>query len=68
MGNVVELNSGNWDQEVLRSDILVAVDFWHENCPWCVKFNPLLEEASDEYRGKIKFAKLDVFKNDNNGS
>lgn len=63
MGNVLEVNAGNWEQEVLRSNILTVVDFWHDNCPWCVKLNPLLDEASEEYRGKIKFARLNVFGN-----
>ena len=65
MGNVLELNADNWEQEVLRSDMLTVVDFWHEHCPWCIRMAPLLDEVSEEYRGKTKFAKLNILGNIN---
>ena len=63
MGSVLELNASNWEQEVLQSDVLTVVDFWHDRCPWCVRLNPILNEAAGEYKGKIKFTKLDVLEN-----
>jgi len=60
------LNAGNWEQEVLRSGGLVLVDFWHVNCPWCRMLNPIFEEVAEEYKGKIKFAKLNVLENPTN--
>lgn len=66
MGNVLEVNAGNWEQQVLRSDVLTVVDFWHGHCPWCISFDPILNEVSEEYEGKIKFAKLNVRGNPSN--
>jgi len=66
MGSVLEVNAVNWEQEVLRSDIPTLVDFWHEHCPWCIRLNPVFDEAAEEYRGKIKFAKLNVLENPSN--
>ncbi len=60
MGSVLELNADNWEREVIKSDILVVVDFWHERCSWCIKLNPVFEEVSEEYKGRVKFAKLNV--------
>jgi len=60
MHSVLKVNAEDWEQEVLRSDKLTVVDFWHERCPWCIRLNPIFEEVAGEYEGKIKFAKLNV--------
>lgn len=66
MGSVLELNASNWEREVLQSEILTVVDFWHNRCPWCIKLNPIFSELAEEYKGKIKFAKLNVLANPDN--
>jgi len=60
MGTVLDLDSANWEKEVLQSKVLTAVDFWHERCPWCLRLNPVIEQVAGEYKGRIKFAKLNV--------
>lgn len=60
MGNVSEVNAANWEQQVLKSDAFTIVDFWHQHCPWCLRLEPILDEISEEYKGKAKFAKLNV--------
>lgn len=60
MGTVLDVNASNWQQEVLKSDILTIVDFWHDRCPWCLRLNPIFKEVSGEYEEKVKFVKLDV--------
>jgi thioredoxin 1 len=62
MGSILNIDAGTWEQQVLQSDKLTAVEFWHEHCEWCRKFEPLLEEASEEYKGRIKFAKLNILR------
>jgi len=59
-GNIVDVNADEWESEVLNSKVPVIVDFWHKNCIWCLRLNPVLEEAADEYKGKVKFVKLDL--------
>lgn len=66
MGSVLEVNAGNWEQEVLQSDLLTAVEFWHDRCPWCIRLAPIYEEVAEEYKGKIKFAGLNVLENPEN--
>jgi thioredoxin 1 len=58
-----EVDASNWEQEITKSTTLTAVYFWHEQCPWCSAFKPVIEEAAREYSGKIKFAKLNVLAN-----
>lgn len=59
-GAVLELNDENFDQEVLRSDIPVLVDFGADWCSACQKISPTLLELASEYAGKIKVGKIDV--------
>jgi len=68
MGSVLELDSANWEKEVLQSRVLTVVDFWHEKCPWCVKLNPVYGQVAEKYRGKIKFVKVNVLANPENRS
>jgi thioredoxin 1 len=49
-----------FDQEVLRSEVPVLVDFWAEWCPPCRQIAPAVEAAACEYAGKVKIGKLDV--------
>ena len=59
-GKIVDVNADEWESEVLNSKVPVIVDFWHKNCIWCLRLNPVLEKAADEYKGKVKFVKLDL--------
>jgi thioredoxin 1 len=61
-----DVDSSSWEREVSNSTILTVVYFWHERCPWCFRFSPTLEQVAEEYRGKIKFARLNVFANSTN--
>lgn len=66
MRSVLDVNADNWETEVLQSDTLVVVDFWHENCPWCLRLDPIYSEVSEEYKKKVKFAKLNVLSSPEN--
>ncbi len=63
MSNYIELNDSNFEQEVLKSDIPVLVDFWAEWCAPCKVIAPLVDELAQQYSGKIKVVKMDVDQN-----
>ena len=50
----------NFEQEVLKSNVPVMVDFWAEWCGPCRMIAPIVDEISKEYAGKLKVAKLNV--------
>jgi thioredoxin 1 len=60
---VVEVNDSNFDQEVLKSEVPVLVDFWAVWCGPCKAIAPIIENVAATYAGKVKIAKMDVDKN-----
>ncbi|TXH71797.1 MAG: thioredoxin TrxA [Thiothrix sp.] len=61
--NIVSLSDASFEQDVLKSDLPVLVDYWAEWCGPCKMIAPLLEEVATEYQGRLKVAKLDIDKN-----
>lgn len=60
---VMEVTDSNFDQDVLKSDQPVLVDFWAAWCGPCKAIAPLVDEVAEAYQGKAKVMKMDVDKN-----
>ena len=57
---VTEITDQNFEAEVLKSDLPAIVDFWAPWCRPCQMIAPIAEKLSEEYKGRVKFCKLNV--------
>lgn len=63
MSEVVHVTDATFEQEVLKSEVPVLVDFWAEWCAPCKAIGPLIDEMAKSYDGKLKVVKIDVSAN-----
>lgn len=60
---LVTLTDSNFDNEVLKADHPVLVDFWAAWCAPCRIVSPIIDELVKEFEGKVKIGKLNVDEN-----
>ena len=63
MAHPIDVTDDTFEEEVIKSETPVLVDFWAEWCAPCKIIAPMVEELAEELDGKVKFAKLDVDSN-----
>lgn len=60
---IMEVTDANFDQEVLKSDQPVLIDFWAVWCGPCKALSPIVDQVAESYSGKVKVAKMNVDQN-----
>ncbi|PIR48567.1 thioredoxin [Candidatus Peregrinibacteria bacterium CG10_big_fil_rev_8_21_14_0_10_55_24] len=57
------ISDDQFDQEVLKANVPVLVDFWAPWCGPCKMMIPIVDELSAEYEGRVKIVKINVDEN-----
>ena len=60
---IVHVSDSSFEQDVLKSNVPVLLDFWAEWCGPCKMIAPILDQIATEYAGKVVIAKMNVDEN-----
>lgn len=61
--NIVNVTDASFEEDVLKAEGAVLVDYWAEWCGPCKMIAPVLEEIAKEYDGQLKICKLNIDEN-----
>lgn len=65
---VNNITDKSFKQEVIEAQGVILVDFWAPWCGPCMMMGPIIDDLAEEFRGKIKFGKINVDENPDTAS
>ncbi|MFP4466752.1 MAG: thioredoxin [Candidatus Goldiibacteriota bacterium] len=60
MSKPIDVTDADFEEQVIKSELPVLVDFWAPWCSPCKMIAPVIEKIAESYSGKIKTVKVDV--------
>ena len=58
--SILHVTDSSFEDEVLKSELPVIIDFWAEWCGPCKMIAPILDQIADQYKGKLTVAKINI--------
>jgi len=62
---IIEVDEKNYEEEILKSRRPVVAYFWAPWCKFCSTMTPRFEKLVDNFKGNVKFCRIDIEKNEN---
>jgi thioredoxin 1 len=60
---IIEVTDANFEQEVLKNEAPVLIDFWAPWCGPCKAIAPIVDEVASTFSGKVKVTKMNIDQN-----
>ena len=58
--SIIHVTDSSFEEDVLKSEAPVVVDYWAEWCGPCKMIAPILDELADDYNGTLTVAKINI--------
>jgi thioredoxin 1 len=60
VAKILDVTDGTFEEDVLKSEQPVLIDFWAEWCAPCRQLAPVVKQLADEYGDRLRVAKVDA--------
>ena len=66
MSDILDIQSTDWEKEVVNEKNPVVVEYWHDKCVVCKEMKPLYEAQPDKYSEAVKFTRMNLLQSKEN--
>ncbi len=63
---LMDIQSTDWETEVIQNTKPVMVEFWHHKCPVCIEMKPLVEKLPELFGDEVKFTRMNLLESKEN--
>jgi thioredoxin 1 len=60
VAEILDVSDATFEQQIMKSDLPVLVDFWAEWCAPCRQLAPVIKQIAEEYGSRLRVAKVDT--------
>jgi thioredoxin 1 len=66
MSSIADVQSDEWEKQVVSENRPVVVEYWHHKCPVCIEMKPIYETQPEKYGESVKFTRINLLESKEN--